>query len=201
MRGSVSTQPVRLPWAPLGRLLRSWVDKGVLVGVILASGIGLTLLDSHVIRPGRRLEPAYHPGSGVSVRAEVLHLWLPVALIDLARRESRSSLAQADQELRISLERRGQQNQWYALTTRFHQANGGVAEITFIRRPYREPQHFREFLDVLARAAPIPPRDPTLNYYRAELHILPRELTEREPREVIDELLSKPFRTCDRSQE
>ena len=64
-----------------------------------------------------------------------------------------------------------------------------MAEITFIRQPYRESKFFQEFLDVLATLAGNPPIDSTSNFSAAEVHILPNELSEREPREVVEGLL------------
>jgi len=172
-----------------------------MVFVLVAPVIGLTWLDSCARRPSRLLEPDDNPGSGVTVREEVLQLWLPETLIDLAGQHSESSVAPTHQELRTSLERRGQEKLWYALTTRSYQVNGGIADITFIRHPYRDPEHFQEFLDVLATAAGNPPRYPTLQYSGSEVHILPGELSEREPSEVVEELLSGPFPPIERSQE
>jgi hypothetical protein len=93
--------------------------------------------------------------------------------------------------LQAILERRGQTDLWYALTTRGRQVNGAIADITVIRHPHRDSEHFQEFLEVLATAAGDPPHDPTLDYSGAEVHILPRELSDREPREVVEELISR----------
>ena len=140
-------------------------------------------------RPSRLPESDDKPGSGVTVRAEVLHLWMPETLIDLAGHQPLSSVVQTHDELPTSLERRGKEKLWYALTTRGHQVNGGIADITIIRHPYRDPQHVQEFLDVLATVAGNPPSYPTKHYSGAEVHVLPVEVSEREPSEVVEELL------------
>jgi len=171
-----------------------------MVFVLVAPVIGLTWLNSCASRPSRLLEPDDKPGSGITVRAEVLHLWLPETLIDLAGHQAEYSVPQTHHELQTSLERRGQEKLWYALTTRGYQVNGGITDITFIRHPYRDPEHFQEFLDVLATVAGNPPRYPTLHYSGAEVHIPPGELSEREPSEVVAELLSRPFPPFERSQ-
>ncbi|MFI5458683.1 MAG: hypothetical protein ACHRXM_24905 [Isosphaerales bacterium] len=193
------TKPITVTWLLQGRLLRNLGDKVLIVVLIVATGIGLTWLDSWAIRPGRELELHDNPGSGVTVRAEVLHLWLPQTLIDLARNQSMSLVALTHQESRTSLERRGQ-DLWYALTTRSHQVNGRVADVTFIRHPYRDPQFFQEFLDVLTTAAGNPPFYSASDYSGAEVHILSAELSEREPREVVEELLSLRRPLSERSQ-
>jgi hypothetical protein len=190
-------KPITLTWRPIRRLLRSWGDKVLMVVVIVTMAIGLMRLGFRASVPTREPEPDDRGGSGIIVRDEVLHLWLPTTLIELARNQSDSSVAHTHQELRTFLERRGQENLWYAFTTRGHQVNGGTADMTFIRHPYRAPEHFGEFLDVLATAAGNPSRDPTSRYSGAEVHILSRELSEREPREVVEQLLSRPFPPCD----
>jgi len=169
--------------------------------LIVALAIGIAWIDCCATQPGRALEPDQVAGSGHIVRAEVLHLWLPETLIDLAKHVSGSSVAQSHQELRTSLERSGQENLWFAFTIRAHQVNGVAADITFIRHPYREPEDFREFLDILATAAGSPPDEPPAYYSGAEVHILPQELTEREPRAVVEELLSMPYLPSELSRE
>jgi hypothetical protein len=193
-----------LPWAALARLFRSWGDKVVLATALVATAIGFSWLDTRVNRAGGRLEAVDRPGSGVNVRAQVLHVWLPQSMIDIARSNSASPIAQSHQELPTALERRVEENRWYALTTRGYQANGDVADIILIRRPDREPQHFQELEDILASLASAtgdPPRDPSSRYFGAKLHILPRELIEREPRAVIEELLKAQSATSDRSHD
>jgi hypothetical protein len=130
------------------------------------------------------------PGSGVVARSEVRHLWLPETLKDFAEHRSRSPAGRTHSELRAFLERRGKTDLWYAISARGHQVNGGFADITFIRRPYGDAQHFQEFLDILTTAAGDPPRYSTASYTGALVHILPRELSDREPREVVNELIS-----------
>jgi hypothetical protein len=46
-----------------------------------------------------------------------------------------------------------------------------MADITFIRFPYSEPDHFSEFQQVMAAAA----GHPTLRFSGAEIRILPKE--------------------------
>jgi hypothetical protein len=171
----------------------------LMVSVLVASSIGLAWLGFRSSGPSRSLEPADEPGSGIIVRTEVLRLWLPETLIDFAEDRSQSSAPQTPSELRAFLERRGQTDLWYALTARGHQVDGRISDITFIRRPYSDSQHFREVLDVLATAAGDPAQYPTMSYAGAEVHILPRELSEREPREVVEELKSRSFQRLDGS--
>jgi hypothetical protein len=185
------TTPRTVTWLAIWRLLRSWGEKVLMVSALAASMFGLSRLSPSACGPSRSVNPDDKAGSGVVVRTEVLRLWLPETLIDFAERRSQSSAPQTHSELQAMLERRGQTDLWYALTTRGHQVNGGIAHVTVIRRPYRDSEHFQEFLDVLATATDDPPHYSTLGYSGAEVHILPRELTEREPREVVEELTSR----------
>jgi hypothetical protein len=194
------TNPRTVTWSTPGLLLGSWGEKVLMVFVLVAPLIGFTWLDSCASRPSRVLEPDDQPGSGVIVRAEVLHLWLPETLIDLVGHQSEYLVSQTHHELQPSLERRGHEKLWYASTTRGYQVNGGIVDITVIRHPYRDPEHFQEFLDVLSTVAGNPPRYPTLQYSGAGVHVLPGELSEREPSEVVEELLTRQFTPFERSQ-
>jgi hypothetical protein len=190
---------VRLLWAALGRLLKNCGDKTVLATVITALAIGLMWLETRFNPPGPAVEPANSPDSGLSVRVEVIHLWLPQSLVDFARRQFAPPIAPAHQELQTPVEHRTQENLWYALTKRLYNSDGTWADVTYTRRPYREPWRFPEFLDVLAMVARDPPSESGSVYYGAELHILPSELSEREPREVLTELLNGSVTTSDRT--
>ena len=63
-----------------------------------------------------------------------------------------------------------------------------MSDVTFIRYPYRDSLILREFLDAVAKAAGDPPRDSLSYYGGAAIHILPPELTQGEPRDVVQEL-------------
>ncbi len=180
-------------WLAPTRLFWSWGEMLLALVALIAPVIGYTRLDSCASRSSRLLEPDDRPGSGVTVRAEVLHLWLPETLIELAAHQPRCLVAQTHDDLRSFLECRGQRELWYAFTTRSHQVNGGIVDTTVIRHPYKDPNHFPEFLDVLGTAAGNPPTYPALSYSGAEVHVLPGKLSEREPSEVVEELTSRPF--------
>jgi hypothetical protein len=91
------------------------------------------------------------------------------------------------------LELQDRRRLWYALTFRAHQFNGKVVDLTFIRRPYDNPRHFPEFLEILATAAGNPPRGPDADYSKASVSIIAQESSKREPRDVMAELLKGPF--------
>ncbi len=175
-----------------GRLL--WLGRGYLVMaiVLVAAIIALPRLTSHATRPADDLEPDNHLGGGTVTRYELLRLWLPRALTDLAKRQSQSQVVRDHGELKRFLERGKQEDSWYALTSRVHQVNGGFVDLTVIRRPYQEPQHFPELLAVLATAVGNPPRDLDTDFSTASITIIPEDLRKREARQVLSELLSHP---------
>jgi hypothetical protein len=195
------TKSDMVTWLSRGRLLRSVGGKALIIFLLVATALGFTLLDSCVIRPGRSMKLPDRPGSGVMIRTECTHLWLPETLIELARNPSETLGEQTHEGLRIALDRREQQGLWYAFTLRSHQADGRTAESNYVRRPYREPENFRELPEILARAAGNPSPSPASRFSAAEIHILSREQSGREPREVVAELFSPPARPSKVSRE
>jgi hypothetical protein len=157
--------------------------------VIGGGSLGLTLFASHLARQDRVPEPDNHPGSGIIVRSEVLRLWLPQTLIELAKRQTLPSRIRTHEELQRTLECLCQRDVWYALTARAHKVNGERVDLTTIRWPYRDSRYFPELLDVLALAAGEPPSDPTPGFSDVSISVLPDDSLKREPREVMREVL------------
>lgn len=127
-------------------------------------------------------------GAGIIVRYEVTHLWLPESLRDLADARSQSQIVRGRDELRRDLGLRNRQGLRYAVTMRGHQVDGGHSDIHFIRRPGEDPGHFQELLDSLADINGTPDRDPAADFPGPSVHVIPDELLDREPREIIAEL-------------
>jgi hypothetical protein len=165
---------------PVGAFFSRLVGNLMIVVMVVATAIGLTQFGALAPRPSGAVEFSAPPGSGVIVRSEVAHLWVPEILVDSALHELPALSAQTHQELKKALERRGQENLWYAITLRGHQVNHGATDISFIRYPYREPENLQELMDVLAAAAGNPPRHPSADYSAAIVHIMPAGMSERE---------------------
>ena len=165
---------------PLGALFSRLVGDLMIVIVFMATAIGLTHFNAVTPRPSVAPEFSDPPGSGLIVRSEVIHLWLPETLVDPARHDFPALIARTHQELKKALERRGQENLWYAITVRGHQVNHGAADISFIRYPYRKPENLQELMDVLATVAGSPPRHPSADYSAAIVHIVPVGMSQRE---------------------
>jgi hypothetical protein len=173
-------KPIIMIDLPLGALFSRLVGNVMIVVLFLTTAIGLTQFDALAPRPSGALEFSDPPGSGVIVRSEVIHMWLPEILADPARQEFPALVARTHQELKKMLERGGQENLWYAITVRGHQANHGASDISFIRYPYREPENLQELMDVLATVAGRPPRHPSADYSAAVVQIMPEGMSQRE---------------------
>jgi hypothetical protein len=169
----------------LGALFSRLSGNLMIVVVLVTTALGLMHFNSVVPQPGAAPEFNDPPGSGVIVRSEVIHLWLPETLVDLARSESPALVARTHQELKTALERRGQENLWYAITVRGHQINLGTSDTSFIRYPWREPANLQELIDVLATVSGSPPRRPSFDYSAAIVHIMPAGISRREWLEAL----------------
>jgi hypothetical protein len=165
---------------PLGALFSRLAGNFMIVVVLVTTAIGLTQFDALAPRPSAAPEFSDPPGSGVIVRSEVIHVWLPEILVDPARHEIPALVARTHLELKKALERGGQENLWYAITVRGHQGNHGAADISFIRYPYREPENFQELMDVLATVAGSPPCHRSADYSAAIVHNMPAGMSRRE---------------------
>jgi hypothetical protein len=131
---------------------------------LLVSGgglLGLTSFARQIARLDRVPVAQNTAGGGIIVRSEALRLWLPRAMIELAKRQSQSSPIRTHHELQQSLEGLDQRDAWYALTTRAYLANGQIIDLTTIRWPYQDSRYFPEVLDILAVAAGDPAIDRT----------------------------------------
>ena len=175
---------VVVTWRYLRRLIES-CSVLVLFGVIAVGAIELSRQASRPSRMVREHEGENRPGGGIIVRHQVLELWMPGPLLQLSGQRSESASPQNHSELRRLLGVQGFENLWYAFTVRGHQVNGDFADITFIRHPYREPEVFQEFLNLLATAAGNSPCNPGMDYTKAVVHIMSWQISQREPLEVI----------------
>jgi hypothetical protein len=164
----------------LRTLFRRLAGNLMIVVVFVTMVIGLAHYSAVVPQPGAARELSDAPGSGLIIRSEVMHLWLPESLVDLARNESRALVARTHQELMKALERRGEENLWYAITVRAHLANGRCEDMLFIRHPSRQLDHLMELTDIVATVAGIPPRRPSADYSAAVVHIMPARMSQRE---------------------
>jgi hypothetical protein len=175
-----------------GRIRRSWGSK-ILPLLTLGIGIlGLARFASQVGTRNPRLAFDDRPDSGIFLRSEVLDIWLPQTFVELASHQARTGELRTHDELQRFLEVRGQGGLWYAVTIRGYQAEGRHEDLTEIRWPQQGARDFPEFLAILSALAEDQPTDPANQYSTASFHVLPQALIEREPREVMAELLCHP---------
>jgi hypothetical protein len=165
---------------PPAALFRRLAGNLMIVVVLVTTAIGLTPFDAVAPRPGAAPEFSDPPGSGLIVRSEVIRLWLPETLVDPARHELPALAAPTRQELKKFLERRGQENLWYAITVRAHLANHRAEDTSFIRYPHRQPEHLSELADVLTAVAGSRCPHPSADYSAAIVQILPTGMSPRE---------------------
>jgi hypothetical protein len=170
---------------PFGTLLRCLVSNVMMIAVLVTIAIGLTQFHATVPEPAAAPEFSDPSGSGFIVRSEVVHLWLHETLVDLARSEFPALVAPTHQELKKALERRGQENLWYAITLRSHLANHRAEDASFFRYPYRQPEYLQELMDVLATVAGSPTRHTAADYSGANVRIMPAGMSQREWLEAI----------------
>jgi hypothetical protein len=165
---------------PRGALFRRLAGNLVIVVVLVTAAIGLTQFDAVAPRPGAAPEFSEPPGSGLIDRSEVIRLWLPETLVDPARHELPALAALTHQELKKVLERRGQENLWYAITVRAHLENDRAEDTSFIRYPHRQPEYLSELMDILTAVAGSHCRHPSVDYSAAIVHIVPAGMSPRE---------------------
>jgi hypothetical protein len=81
------------------RLMTSWRGNLFMLFTIGAGAFVLSRFTSHVSRLDQMLTPTGRPGAGMVVCSEVLCIWLPSALVELAKRQSQSRAFRSHDEL------------------------------------------------------------------------------------------------------
>ncbi len=123
------------------------------------------------------------------VRAEILTLYASQGLIDFCTDHDLSAIAGRD-ELMCLIECEGLENSWYGSTVRLFQANGRSWDSSGLG--FLTDSSFRHNLAVLQTLAGRPPQAPKLDYSRARIVIIPRQLENEEPLLALEELLMRP---------
>lgn len=179
-----------LIWRFVATLASVLARRFGIASVLVIGAISLIRADFHAAGPGE-VGP---PGSGIVLRNEVTVVWLPRALMDLARHSDEWPLMESQDELNAELERQGIAHSWYAFTRIGRQMNGELSEITQVRQTNELDGHVEEFLGVLSTAAERPPRGENLDFSRAEVRLIPERLLAEGPRNGLTELMADPDR-------
>ena len=128
-------------------------------------------------------------GDEAIIRAELLTLYASQALIDFCKNHDVSAIASRD-ELMCLIECEAMQTRWYGSTVRLFQADGRSRDssgLGFLTEP-----GFSHTLAVLQTLAGRPPRTSKLDYSRARIVVISRELENEEPLCVLEQLLMRP---------
>jgi hypothetical protein len=170
-----------------GSRLKRAIGNHTIVALIVAAAFVFARLDRRATAPmpDGAAEPSEPGGSGVITRSEVVRVWLPQTLIDVGQRELRGAVVPTHHELKVALERRRHEGLLYAVTIRGHQVNGGAGDVTFVRHPYSEPEHFQELLVVLAAVAANPSADLAAGGHRPIVHIVKANMSKQEFIEAV----------------
>lgn len=172
----------------LRRVLSARVENTGVVILVAAAMFAVAWFQCDRLQPPRELNPDEIPGSGSVVQTEVVHLWVPEALRELAGPRAEGCDTRDDINIRRLLEQRHQEHLRYAVTLRGHQVNGRYSDVTFVRRPYEDARILPEFLDTLKFVSGARNRDTGTDFSGASFHIVSEELLLREPAEIAAEL-------------
>jgi hypothetical protein len=162
-----------------------------LFSLVAAASLGLIGLSANLPRPYPETDSASGVGAGIIIRSELRDLWIPERLVELARRPSLSRLVRTHAEWRRFLEVEGLTDLWYAITARAYQAGGDSLDLTSIQWIHDDAPHFEEFRAILAVVSGREPPDSDPVFSNATVHVLDEELSRRDPRELMQDLLRR----------
>jgi hypothetical protein len=177
--------PARSTWF----LISNWGRMIFLIFVIVAGAIGLSCFAAHVSMRNQTAAEADESDWGLVVRVEILRVWLPPVLSELAKQDPPTAVIRTHEELRRHLELCGQENTWYAMIWRGHNAQREFVDIPVVRQPYGEAHLFPELLELLSSAAGNSHGEPTGLYATTSFGLLPESFLKREPRAAVADLL------------
>ena len=160
-------------------------ENAAIVILLVTAMAGLAWSSSNRYRPAQELNAGNVMGAGTIVGSEMIHIWLPETLRELAGSRSPLEVGRNHEELRRFLERGQQEHVKYAVTLRMHLINGDHADITFVRQPYADPRYTREFLDILAIAGGRRSCGTAADCCETPVHTVPNGLLSREPSDML----------------
>jgi hypothetical protein len=174
------------------RFLLAWLwGKTLLVALLAGAATGLTVVAFQPAKRGAQSESRDRPGSGITVRADLVDIWVPDQIYQLAKRAAANANPLSRQALDLQLMNEGGESLWYAVTFQFLQEDGGISEITTIEHPYNSTKAFPSFADLLGEIAGKRQDDAGASAKAPAVHLIPEELSKRPPREAVAELLKE----------
>jgi hypothetical protein len=154
-----------------------------LAAVAAGGACGLVRLGYHVTSAPQQ------NNDGLIMQQYARSIWLHPMFLELARRPSELAECQTRESYRRFADSRHLQNAWYLITIKGVQINGETVILPTIRRPYEmSEQYFPEFLGVLALADGKRPAGPFVYLATAKVNVIPPDLLDKEPRNVVDQL-------------
>ena len=177
---------------PATELASIWGSK-IFTLLVMATGVtGLTCFALYVSKRNQEHASGNRTDASTLVRVEVRRVWLPRALVDLAKHEPPTGPIRTHAHLRRVLELRGQEKVWYAMTLWAHDSNGDFIDFPVVRQPYGEPEVFIELLEILSIATGNWPGEPPDRFSAVSFGLVPESLLKHEPRDGIAALLADP---------
>jgi hypothetical protein len=177
---------------PARRLVSIGRSKTFTLLVIATGVMGLICFALYISKRDQEHANDDLTDESVVVRLEVVRVWLPRALVDLAKHEPPTGPIRTHADLTRLLELRGQEKIWYAMKMRAHDRNGDSIEIPFVRQPYREPDRFPELLEILSIATGYSPGELPEWFSNVSFGLLPESVLKRNPRDAVADLLKDP---------
>jgi hypothetical protein len=125
--------------------------------------------------------------SGITVRSEILIIYAPKALIDVAK--AHAEITTNDELVRLI--REAMLNVWFATVTRLHQANGFFTDIPIWYRPGQRPERSDNAKAALRMLAGDRRGHGILAYTNARTEVIDDAMMEMDPAEGLRQLLTQ----------
>ena len=170
------------PWKladsrPVSHLLLAALWSETMIGaLVIGAAVGLAVLAFHPSNRGTAGEQLDIPGSGITIRGELVDVWMPESLLELVRADSAIPGPLDREKSRLQLNRERGGTLWYALTHRLDQRNGQATQITTIRYPCRPPLDFETFCELVEQIRISRSQHERSNVSTPAVHIIPKLL-------------------------
>jgi hypothetical protein len=170
------------------------LESNLFMGIVVAAGAtGLIRFALHVARPDPILESAESRAGTAVDRIEVLRIWFPKTLVELARSPSRSAVIRTHGEFQRFLERRHEVDLWYAYADRVYQRNGQYCDCTYVKHPYKDPFIIQELRVFLAGVAENPPHFETDEFANVSFAVIPDKLVKHDTHIAVARLVDELY--------
>lgn len=166
--------------------------------VVVAGAVGLTRLAAHVSRSDPIVDAADSADGSAFDRVDVLRIWLPRTLTELARHPSRRQVMRSHENFRRFLEERHEENLWYAYIDRVYQRSGNHCDCAYVKHPYSDPFAFPELCYLLNGVAEDPPTFEAPSFANVTCSIIPDECLNQDGRVAVSRLFDDLYGQSDR---